>query len=48
MYDAISLYSKEVKDGEFPSEKESFELSEDEKEKLKEIKKIRDKNDTTS
>ena len=34
MFDAISLYSKEVKDGEFPSEKESFEMTEEEKNKL--------------
>lgn len=34
MSEAIRLYSKEVKDCEFPSKKESFELSEDEKEKL--------------
>lgn len=34
MSKAIRLYSKEVKDCEFPSKKESFELSEDEKEKL--------------
>jgi len=34
MSEAIHLYSKEVKDCEFPSKKESFELSEDEKGKL--------------
>lgn len=34
MTEAIRLYSKEVKDCEFPSKKESFELSEDEKGKL--------------
>ena len=34
MTEAIRFYSKEVKDCEFPSKKESFELNEDEKEKL--------------
>ena len=34
MLDGVRKYSKEVKDLEFPSKKESFELSEDEKEKL--------------
>lgn len=32
--EGVRRYSKEVKDGEFPSKKESFELSEGEKEKL--------------
>lgn len=34
MLEGIRKYSREVKDLEFPSKKESFELSEDEKEKL--------------
>ena len=34
MLESIRKYSREVKDLEFPSKKESFELSEDEKEKL--------------
>lgn len=35
MLEGVRRYFKEVKDCEFPSKKESFELSEDEKEKLK-------------
>ena len=38
MYDGIIQYSKDVKDGLFPSKKESFELNEREKEKLNAIK----------
>ena len=38
MYDGIIQYSKDVKDGLFPSKKESFELNEDEREKLNAIK----------
>lgn len=34
MFDGVIKYSKEVKDCEFPSLKESFELKEDEREKL--------------
>ena len=34
----VMRYSKEVKDCEFPSKKESFELSNNEKEKLNVIK----------
>lgn len=35
MFDGVKRYSQEVKDLEFPSQKESFELNEDVKEKLK-------------
>lgn len=38
MLEGVKRYSKEVKDLEFPSQKESFELSSDEKEKLNVIK----------
>ena len=34
MLDGVRKYSQEVKDLEFPSKKESFELNKDEKEKL--------------
>jgi ketopantoate hydroxymethyltransferase len=39
MLDGVRKYSQEVKDLEFPSEKESFEMASEEKERLKEIKK---------
>ena len=38
MLDGIRQYEKEVKDCEFPSLKESFELTEEEKGKLNDIK----------
>lgn len=38
MLDGVRMYSKEVKDGDFPSKKESFELAENEREKLHAIK----------
>ena len=36
--DGVMRYAKEVKDEEFPSKKESFELNENEKEKLNVVK----------
>ena len=38
IYDGVLQYSKDVKDRIFPSKKESFELQEEEREKLNAIK----------
>ena len=38
IYDGVLQYSKDVKDRIFPSKKESFELQEEEREKLNVIK----------